>query len=365
MKVVFFPRNDYPNNVEICTHRLGKKVTFCECTTTLPPLVAEKMLPYVVSLNATSNIRVTGFIDQRDNLVDYVYEQIAAGVIVPDVYFLPIPTNDYSEAATMEGKRVRWQWYENTFGKKPMALIFGQTASLYGDYMKPYVLAGQSGLLSEDTDYGVGVGNPNNVPYSINRNYMRDVNRRSLDYAILHDENYAGYIDWTASFIDSTLALPKGGLILSFCHWHNVLALDYNSDGTPKEGRNDYAIENGFKPYFDMLAQKNANDEIYFAGYGEAFAYLVYRECISKMVMYSPIGAENDKLVIRLEAKNVFNIDTDLLQIPISVKFSTVGTPLQGYQIQSTNNLISLGNNQYIVEIPYSEYAGAVIEKVD
>ena len=30
MEVVFFPRNDYPNNIEVCAHRLGKKMTYTE-----------------------------------------------------------------------------------------------------------------------------------------------------------------------------------------------------------------------------------------------------------------------------------------------------------------------------------------------
>ena len=88
--------------------------------------------------------------------------------------------------------------------------------------------------------------------------------------------------------------------------------------------------------------------------------------------MYSPQKNADTQRIIRLEAKNsvsidginTTSIDTDLLQIPISIKFSTVGTPLAGQTIRSNCNLISLGNNQYIVEIPYAEYPGAIIEKV-
>mgnify|MGYP007092167872 CR=1 FL=1 len=36
MNVVFFPRNDYPNNIEVCGHRLGKKMTYTECTDYFP-----------------------------------------------------------------------------------------------------------------------------------------------------------------------------------------------------------------------------------------------------------------------------------------------------------------------------------------
>lgn len=80
--------------------------------------------------------------------------------------------------------------------------------------------------------------------------------------------------------------------------------------------------------------------------------------------MYSPKKYSNSQLIIRLETVNNLGIDTDLLQVPISVKFSTVGTPLAGQSIKSNQNLINLGNNQYIVEIPYNEYPAALMEKV-
>ena len=80
--------------------------------------------------------------------------------------------------------------------------------------------------------------------------------------------------------------------------------------------------------------------------------------------MYSPIKYHDTHIVIMLEAKNNLEIDTDLLQIPISIKFSTIGTPLAGKTIKSNCNLINLGGSNYIVEIPYNEYTCAVIERV-
>lgn len=353
MEAIFFPRNDYPNNAEVCIHRYGKKMTMCECTTMMPKLVAENMLPYVVQLNRTNNIRVNGFFDDRNVIEDYVLEQIDNGVVVPDVYFLSYPTYDYSQEAIVNSKTRLWTWFKNTFGRTPTAIVYGLTASNYGDYLKPYIFAGQNNNADDDTDYGIGVGNPDDKPYSLNRYYRKNVNRRALDSAILHDEDWVTYRNFAANLIDNTLALENGGLIVSFNHWHDL----YSKTQNPTD-----AIENGFKPYFDMLAQKNVNDEIYFSGYSEAIEYLIYRESVNKVVMYSPIQ-ENTSLIIQLETKNVHNVDVDLLQTPISVKFSTVGTPLEDEQIESEQNLISLGNNNYIIEISYNEYPRGVVTK--
>ena len=70
--------------------------------------------------------------------------------------------------------------------------------------------------------------------------------------------------------------------------------------------------------------------------------------------MYSPVHESTSKLVIRLEAQNTLGIDTDLLQVPLSIKFSTVDTPLAGKTITSDCNLVTLGSGNYIVEIPYT-----------
>lgn len=398
MDVIFFPRNDYPNNIEICNHRLGKKMTYCERTSDIPTVVQNTVLPYVRQKFFSDKIRVgCDFMDVYVNSAwntEYGKQCIAEGVISPDLYFYPNPyqqdPTNYTKAMVESAWNRLLPWFIEQFGVRPVAADF---SSGQGGYYRDYTILRENLLCCDSsstdlnkTDYGVGVGNPNNVPWSLERYYPRLMNSRVLDYARGHISDYPEekdaydyYINQMANLIDTTLALPNGGFIMNFHHWHDLVYMDYNRDGTPKEGRNDYAINNGFKPYIDMLCQKNVNDEIYFAGYGEAISYLVYRQSITKAVMYSPIKEANSKLIIRLEAKNVPTItiydennneqiqpiNTDLLQIPISVKFTTVGTPLANQAIKSNNNLISLGNNNYIIEIPWNRYPGAVIEKVN
>lgn len=387
MEAIFFPRNDYPNNVEVCNHRLGKKMTYCECTTDIPQLVQDKMLPYFVTAHNEHHLKVGTYFgwNYPDSAWNTAYgkQQIANGVIYPDLYFYP--GNDYSESHILSvWNNSAKPWFVQQFGRVPVAIDFSRGNTSYKQYLAGNFLAADTSFTElNKTDYGVGVGNPNNVPWSLDRYYPRDMNSRVLDHARAHigdypeeKDAYNYYINQMASLIDTTLSLTNGGFIMNFSHWHDIANMDYNNDGTPKEGRNDYAINNGFKVYVDMLCQKNVNDEIYFAGYGEAVAYLVYRQSITKAVMYSPVGKENEQLIIRLEAKDlpmitvnrdnediVKPIDTDLLQIPISVKFSTAGTPLSNQAIKSTLNLISLGSNQYIVEIPWDKFPEAVIEK--
>lgn len=380
MNVIFFPRKDY--DVEICNHRLGKKMTYCERTSDMPSFVQSTVLPYVRQKHFSNNIRVgcdfmDVYLDSAWNS-NYGKQCIAEGVIYPDLYFYPQPYQSNPNNYTSEMIENTWNrllpWFKQQFGVRPIAVDY---SSGQGRYYRDNPILVENLLCCDDsltdlnkTDYGVGVGNPNNVPYSRSRYYPRYMNSRVLDYARVHINDYPEekdayeyYINQMANLIDATLALPNGGFIMNFHHWHDLVLMDYNRDGTPITGRNDYAINNGFKPYIDMLCQKNANDEIYFAGYGEAVGYLVYRQLIYKAVMYTPNSNQNC-LIIRIETRNTLNIKPEILSVPISIKFSTANTPLSNCSIKSDKNLISLGNNQYIVEIPFERFPSALIEKI-
>ena len=344
-------------------------MTFCDTTTLIPHLVQDYMMPYIENLHATKGIKIGCYF--RSNYTDsawntaYGKSLIASGVIWPDLYFFPDPISDYTEEAVMRAWDYLLPWFVENFGRIPNAVDFSSGVMSYKSYLAPYFLAADSSVQDlSKTDYGIGVGNPDDVPYSQARYYPRYLNTRALDNGRVDDENYAYYINQVADLIDETMALPNGGLAINFQHLHDLIDMDYNPDGTPKPGRDDYALINGFQAYYDMLASKNANGDIYFAGFGEAVAYLVYRQLVTRCVMYSPRTDPNSKLIIRLQAENTLNIDPNLIQIPISVKFSTNGTPLQGHAISAPGlNLINLGGGDYIVEIPYEEFPAAVIVK--
>ena len=358
MNAIFFPRNDYPNKIEVCAHRLGKKMTYTDCTDQFR--IGESYGSYegITALAKARGIKLSFFGRNLEfgstSFENVIKPDIESGAIWADMYSWTISLSEklyHGDDITEE----EWNYaynnellplYFNALGKKPLALSYSYGNDSFKDYVIPKYLGARCSGSSRDTSYGVGYGSPNNIPYSISHNKSLGATFRWWDEAKTQG-NYSEVIGEVASKIDETIA--SGGWIVNFTHYHSVY-----QEGTQQV----------YEDYLDMLAAKNVNGEIYFAGYGEALAYLVFRQIITKVVMYSPIGAENDKLIIRLETKNNLNIDTDLLQIPISVKFSTAGTPLEGQNIKCSHNLISLGNNQYIVEIPYFQYPAAIIDKL-
>lgn len=349
MQAIFYPRKDF--NVEVCAHRLGKKMTYTEQTDTQQ--VGNSYTPFM-TLAKARNIKVGCFLLLTVPISDAeMKSDYDGGYIWFDAYSY---TSELASKISGGQTITQEEWnaaYQNTLfpnffgflGKKPVALSYAYGNQTFADYITQ-LLGGRNSGISGNTSYGVGYGTPADVAYSFATYKSRPSTMRWYDTAKSNGNDFSGQLAIVSSKIDETLL--NGGWLNNFTHWHN-----YYSDGN----------EAWAATYLDLLASKNANNEIYFAGYGEALAYMVFRQMITDARMYVP-KAEPTKLAIALAAPNTMNIDTDLLQVPISIKFSTTGTPLAGKQIESDCNIISLGNNEYIIEIPYvSEYSRVFINE--
>ena len=360
MDVVFFPRNDYPSKVEVCNHRLGKKMTYTDQTDGLHYSDSTaSYIPYT-TMAKTRNIKVGCFVGLSSAISDpdgIIKSDYNSGNIWLDAYSLAPNIQDKVIHPSQYGNITQEEWnaaynnylYPNFYaftGKKPVALSYSYGTDNFKAYVTQF-LGARNSLISGNTDYGVGCGNPSDVAYSFSVFNSKMCSMRWYDQAKANGNDFQGQLAIVSAKIDETML--DGGWLNNFTHWHN-----YYSDGN----------EQWAEAYLNLLASKNTNDEIYFAGYGEALAYLVYRQLVTKVVMYSPVKHHNVQLVIMLETNNTLGVDTDLLQVPISVKFSTAGTPLEGQTIKSNCNIISLRNNQYIVEIPYGRFPIAVIDKI-
>lgn len=361
MEVIFFPRNDYPNNIEICNHRLGRVMTYTEQTDGYNIIYqGQNTFRLFMNLAKVRNIKVGCFLGLSVPINDFdglLKQDYVDGKLWLDAYSY---TTELAPKITTGQPITEEEWdnaytttllpnFYNFLKKKPVALSYSYGNATFADYVIPKLLCARNSGRNQDTDYGVGFGNPSNLPYSITRYKSKQSSTRWYDAAKENNDNFAEQLAIQSDLIDTTL--QNGGWLNNFTHWHNYW----------QNGDEEWA-----EPYLNLLQSKNANNQIYFAGYGEAVAYLVYRQIVTKAVMYSPNSNPNTQLVIRLETDNTLSIDTDLLQVPISIKFSTVGTPLENHNIKcDARNLIGLGNNEYIIEIPFSRFPTAIIEKAN
>lgn len=374
MEAVFFPRKDY--DVEICAHRYGKKMTYTDQSDQLKfagnrewsaQLEGGKSYNWITTLAKRYGVKVGFFAYYAEPTqpdFDIALSDLNAGYIWIDQYsYAPEIKDKITRHNPISPEEFRRAYYNSLLppfyekvGKKPVALSYSYGEQSFSDATCPLYLAGRNsgGYTYGDTDYGKGYGSPLDVPYSMEGYKSKASSYRWFDSAKTminggtEEANaYQTAINNVATYIDATK--QNGGWFSNFTHFHDIM--------TKSELSRIYA-----EKYYEMLSDKNTDGDIYFAGYGEAVAYLVFRQMVVRAVMYSPIAA-SQKLVIQLETRNSMGIDEELLQVPLSIKFSTQSTPLQGKKIKSSRNLISLGNNNYIVEIPFSRFPDAVIER--
>lgn len=346
METIFFPRTDYPNNVSICDHYQGKLMTYTEQT----DAVREPSFSHIMEMANARNIKVGANTYYEDaNNIGKIKEYLTQKQLWIDAYSLPVVGGGIH--VTEEEYDLFYQekilpYFVNNYGFKPTALSYGYGNESYKQCAKKYFLAGRNSDISGNSDYGVGCGNPSDIPYNLTNYISRSSSARWYDAVhtsanpISKEESLSNI----ATLIDN--AKQTSGWVNNFTHWHNV-----ENDGNMAE----------YEEYFDLLASKNQDNSIAFLGYGEAVGYLVYRSIIKKVSMYVP-KAQNDRIVIRLYADDADIVtNTELIRTPISVKFSLKGTILEGKKIQCNHNLIKLSEDEYIVDIPYSRFPYAEI----
>lgn len=351
MDAIFFPRKDY--DVEVCNHRHGKTMTYTDQTDKLELPTFNIIMPLVIQ----QNIKVGAFVNSLFDTVpnETINQYIAANRLWVDVYWryseMTGQTNvDATTYAQKTAKQI--QSFVSRFGFMPCAMSYGLGNYTYADYVKNNFIGGRNSLYTgNNTDYGKTfggnyLGNPQ-VDYSLDRFTNKNGTFRFYDDA--ERNGYESAANQLETLINATRL--NGGWFNNFSHWHDYI---------------NHNHQQWLEDYIALLGSKQTQfgGEIYFAGYGEAVAYLVYRTLITRAVMYSPIHKAQSQLIIRLQTDNTLSINPDLLTVPISIKFSLAGTPLAGAEIKSNRNLISLGNDDYIAELPFERFPYAIIERV-
>ena len=177
MEAIFFPRNDYPNNVEVCAHRLGKKMTYTEQTDGLNFPVSYFQF---MALAKAKNIKVGAFASY------YEMDNSNIPTAIEDFNNNKLWIDEYSLCPLLWDKITNYQSpteeefinayhlelmpkFFSTFGRKPVALSYSYGQEGFRNAVCPLYLGGRNSWYEGNTDYGVGYGTPSDKPYSFSR----------------------------------------------------------------------------------------------------------------------------------------------------------------------------------------------------
>lgn len=321
-------------DAELCAHRLGKKMTYTEQSDTFRG-GAEDIMAYADNLG----IKLGVFWGMSTNSAyrDLALPYVIKGMMWIDAYSNPTGASELGQInrdVYEAQKDALLQRINDWFGKRPIALSYAYGNDSYKDYIENDFLGGRNSNKNGGTPYGVGYGSPDNVAYNINYFKSKASTSRWYDDA----KNTNTFTERLQQLREDVLATKEnGGWYNNFTHWHNVI-----SDGNLE----------AYRSYLELLSELNTNNDIYFAGYGEALAYLAYREIVKGVSAFLINGSINISLTLKTDPQ----VNNSLLIVPVSVRFSVADTPLEDKTlICEGGNLVELGGNEYIVEIPYSE----------
>lgn len=250
-------------------------------------------------------------------------------------------------------------WLESLTGRKPSSFSFRNGENGSQAQQLPFWLGGRvsstgnPNTVDADTRYGNNLGFPALPAARFDFIHYANTDRFS-DYPTFTQEQVDAYV---RTQMQKTLA--NHGWYRSFAHWHTLKA-----DGKMADlGR-----------YLGIIREEAGSNFIWTCGNGEALEYMFLRELASR----STVQQNGNRLhvivdvVDKYKAVNNFGITNKvpLIQFntPLSVKVDLTGTVLAGKQVKSSFSKVrNLGNNQYIVEVPYhsDEERFAVVELLE
>ena len=225
-------------------------------------------------------------------------------------------------------------WFYNLFGRLPSVGSDRQGVIGSKEIYMPHYLGIRSTSPNNNVDY-----------YDIDR--LEFIHRKissRWEFAFMNDD-FDGYNN---ALIDSVnKAFTEKGLFNDFVHWHR--ALSYG---------NIHWLHDLYELIHTTVDDRNA----WYCGYDEAVEYYWNRK-MTKRVRGSFI---NGKLHLVADFEDEYKddiisgiakkLDTRRIHQPLSVKIDLSGTEFDGKDIKGAK-IISLGYNQYIIDIPFNKTA--------
>lgn len=344
MKFTLFPRNDF--NVEVCNHRWGRAMTYCENSDTLQVGTYEPIF-YLAFKN---NIRLGCFVS-----TDYTYLQnnktsaLAAKNNIISFDYYSAAVNKTSQDAFNQFIAIRQQWFKNLYGRYASTFSYGGSDMTYSNLGAQKFIAARSNnwnafgnpytWFGKSYPTGVYLGEPQ-IEFDRYKQMLHLMSIRWCDEVA--SGRYTVSEAMAALQTDILATKNNHGFYNAFAHWHQMINNGYSG-----------VTFSDYENYYSMLNSLNINDDIIFTGFGEAMEYCITRLMIKKISCYTPILSPN-KVIIVAEFQNDWNpiINTEVLNTPLSIKVNLSNTPLAGKNIKlSYGNCIKLSSNQYIVDL--------------
>ncbi|UTH10773.1 hypothetical protein [Macrococcoides canis] len=299
-------------NVIPCKHKYGADLTWSAHTDTYRPTVDGHGVDF--EINAFKhNLKGTILLNhQTDSTVECeIKGALETGVLGAGAYF-----------RAAEELQPQVDWLERVIGRKPAYWSYAYGTRDHDDFVLANGLVSRLSSVSKvDYDFSDRLGHAVSSLFNYN---VRD-------------------IDMTTALTNARNALQNtintGGWYNDFSHWH--WAEFYGDKNQIDQWLTDQkALLNGVN-YVSL-------------GASEAVEYMWLRKQFKRGGIYQ----DGDELVLVCDVINEEKIPYETIDTTLSINVDLTGTILEGKDITSATDIIKSSENQYIIQVPYSNYDG-------
>ena len=300
---------------EVKKHKYGANATWSHNTDTYVPSVVGK--GYAGEIYALKeNLQVTTFLNKQsqEQYLPETKAMVSGGRVSIGSY--DRTAYEYREGRLtqenyLEHLTNQKQWFKDNFGKYTGAASYGYGLQTFkGDIADNYLGARNSEYYLDDYDYDM-------------------VDSSSFPSTSRHADMVG---DWPDVLNQCNIALQNaitnGGWYRDFSHWHTNTKI---------------------KDFFEGQSPIIHGNNVVTLGMSEALEYMKFRQS----VMDIKFGVSNGKLHI-ISEKPFSPLYSDTIKTNLSVEVDLTGTEFANAELSSSHGLIKLGNNKYIVEVPYT-----------
>ena len=300
---------------EVKKHKYGANATWSHNTDTYRPNITGK--GYVGEIYALKeNLQVTAFVDKdlEGNRLPEIKAMVNGGRVSIGSY--ERTAYEYREGRlTQENYLDRLleqkQWFKDNFGEYTAAASYGY------------------GLQTFKEEIGNNYLGARNSALDLN-NYDYDMTDSSSFPSTSRHGDMVG--DWADVISDCNNALnnaiSNGGWYRDFSHWHATAKI---------------------KEFYEAQSPIIHANNVVTLGMSEAIEYMKFRQSVTALYF----GTKSGHLYITADVPRDL-LKRETIHTNLSVEIDLTGTNFAGKSLSSSHGLISMGNDKYIVEIPYN-----------
>ncbi|PAK69411.1 hypothetical protein [Staphylococcus haemolyticus] len=228
----------------------------------------------------------------------------------------------------------QFDWFKSVFGKYPSYSSYSYGRHILDDLLLPRLTGTRGNTIYDDTS-NYQFNRQNGIDRMVSSVYNYNVRDKGMSVALENSKN------------NLNKAITNNGWFNDFSHWHWA---------------SSYGDKNQWSQFFEQQRTLIGDKKVASLGIDKAFEYQYLRNMVKDVHLLE----QNSKYYIQVETKDEYQPELPKLSINtrLSVRLDLTGTPLENKDITGSSDIQKVDDNQFIIEVPYSNSNGFSIVEI-